>query len=788
MNLKLLLSLIFISFLFLSLVSAQNITSSYTNFTLSNDSNAEEEPVIAYNSTEGKLLSIWKDESPTINDLYNIRGQFISTSGSLSGNSFAVIEDQNNKKNLDIDFDSINNRFAVVYIDQNTNDSLESIKGVIVDSNSEVGSPFTLKGTQATNYYINPKLKFDSSSNKFIFSFGDGRTGTMEAFIQLMDLNGELIDTDLNVFSYPLGNVINGAKIEFNSENNSYYAFQTSSKGSNDQNVIARKFNTSGGAINFTSDVITVSDSSTATKQELFMSPNSGTGETFFIWSDPRTSANLELYGQIMNSSLSNDLNNFKLVQGTRRRAQGIEFLSALDKFVVFYKNRIVNTGGFDYWDLNAQLFNTDGNSYQDAIVLDANQRDLDFAKESLFSVNPKLMIVYKKRIAGSGLESDVYGVFLNFILSREVSGGKPLKKDLIVEEISTLDFEGNETQIFDLNELIKVKAKIKNNGTEKISQNFKVALNDPESEKIFAEKLIDLNGADLNAGQAIEAEFEFARQKPGLFRFIAAADSENNIEELGAETNNEKIYAVLIREFETPKQETLPDLTLTELTAVKEINFGEKALIKFKAKNIGDKDSESFKVTLFNESFLTPGIQEQLIEGLKANEEKELSFEIDSSSLLSGMNKFFILADSGKEINEKLEENNLEFFSLNVNLLELTITTNALDLFQGEQICVNVWSEEGAKINNAEILISGPETIKLATKENELNCAQLNVPGRYSVRASKEGFDVEAKTILVKPSPKEKPFEQIEEIEEAKNPLQQFIELILGFFSGFFQ
>src|SRR3989344_2708728 len=566
MNLKLLLSLIFISFLFLSLVSAQSFTSSYTNFTLSNDSNAEEEPVIAYNSTEGKLLSIWKDESPTINDLYNIRGQFISTSGSLSGNSFAVIEDQNNKKNLDIDFDSINNRFAVVYIDQNTNDSLESIKGVIVDSNSEVGSPFTLKGTQATNYYINPKIKFDSSSNKFIFTFGDRRTGTREAFIQLMDLNGELIDTDLNVFSYPLDNNINGAKIEFNSENNSYYAFQTSSKGSNDQNVIARKFNTSGGAINFTSDVITVSDSSTATKQELFMSPNSDTGETFFIWSDPRTSANLELYGQIMNSSLSNDLNNFKLVQGTRRRAQGIEFLSALDKFVVFYKNRIVNTGGFDYWDLNAQLFNTDGNSYQDAIVLDANQRDLDFAKESLFSVNPKLMIVYKKRIAGSGLESDVYGVFLNFILSREVSGGKPLKKDLIVEEISTLDFEGNETQIFDLNESIKVKAKIKNNGTEKISQNFKVALNDPESEKIFAEKLIDLNGADLNAGQAIEAEFEFARQKPGLFRFIAAADSENNIEELGAETNNEKIYAVLIREFETPKQKTLQTKILNHL------------------------------------------------------------------------------------------------------------------------------------------------------------------------------------------------------------------------------
>jgi len=175
-----------------------------SEFVISNAVSFKFEPTIAYDSINRRFLIVWLDTRYGDDDIY---GQLVNEDGSLYGTASDVnfvISDASLMQYLpQVAFDSVNERFLVVWMDYRSNDieirhdiygQLVNVDGTLYGTASDVN--FVI--ADAYNSQSHPSLDYDSANQRFLVAWMDyriclGGTDT-DIYGQLVNADGTLYD------------------------------------------------------------------------------------------------------------------------------------------------------------------------------------------------------------------------------------------------------------------------------------------------------------------------------------------------------------------------------------------------------------------------------------------------------------------------------------------------------------------------------------------------------------------------------------------------------------------
>ncbi|MBI5182104.1 MAG: hypothetical protein HZA06_04220 [Nitrospirae bacterium] len=165
-----------------------------TEFVICNAANTQYSPSIAYDNAKQRFLVVWDDyRSGTTYDIY---GQLVNADGTLNGSNFAVSNAANGQSLASVAYDSINQRFLVVWGDYRSGTTYD-IYGQLVNADG------TLYGTasnvnfviaNAANDQNMPSAAYDSSNQRFLVAWADYRADGIngDIYTQLVNANGTL--------------------------------------------------------------------------------------------------------------------------------------------------------------------------------------------------------------------------------------------------------------------------------------------------------------------------------------------------------------------------------------------------------------------------------------------------------------------------------------------------------------------------------------------------------------------------------------------------------------------
>lgn len=202
------------------------------NIVVSNAADDQSDPLVAYNSTDHNYMVVWRDQRNGTD--YDVYGQVISSSGTLSGTNFTVNTETADQRAYDLIYDPNANHYLVVWWDNGDNrvegqlldpaggllppnafaiasgydiraayNSNRSSYMVVYEQANDIygqaiaadgtlsGSAFVICGDAANQFY--PNLAFNSSSHEYLVVWQDYRntatTGT-DVYARRIDEDG----------------------------------------------------------------------------------------------------------------------------------------------------------------------------------------------------------------------------------------------------------------------------------------------------------------------------------------------------------------------------------------------------------------------------------------------------------------------------------------------------------------------------------------------------------------------------------------------------------------------
>ncbi len=170
-----------------------------------------ENPSMAFGG--GKFFVAWEHydvgsaSDPTT---LNIKGRTVTPSGSM-GSVIDICTATNCQADANVQFDSVNNRFCVVWEDARNGINDYNIYGRLYDtSGSPVGSEKII--TSAINSQCEPWVAFDPTHQRYMIIWEDGETPNLGPF----DIYVGLFDKDLNALNTPIKLADGNADVDYN--------------------------------------------------------------------------------------------------------------------------------------------------------------------------------------------------------------------------------------------------------------------------------------------------------------------------------------------------------------------------------------------------------------------------------------------------------------------------------------------------------------------------------------------------------------------------------------------
>lgn len=159
-----------------------------SNFVISNAPNNQRNPSVAYDSVNQRFLVAWADTRGGIS--YDIYAQLVNANGTLSGSNFVISEATNAQYSPSVAYDGTNQRFLVVWYDLRSGTDYD-IYGQLVSANGTLsGSNFAV--SEAANDQNNPSVAFDSVNQRFLVVWEDARGATSDIYAQYVQADGTL--------------------------------------------------------------------------------------------------------------------------------------------------------------------------------------------------------------------------------------------------------------------------------------------------------------------------------------------------------------------------------------------------------------------------------------------------------------------------------------------------------------------------------------------------------------------------------------------------------------------
>jgi len=158
-------------------------------FKISDANNTQYYPGVAYDGENQKFLVVWGD---TRDDSGNIYGQFVNLDGTLSGNNFVISNADGYQFYPSMAFDNVNQRFLVVWQDYRSGTNYDIYGQMVNTDGSLYGSNFAI--SQETNYQSSPSVAYDSVNQRFLVVWQDYRSGTnYDIYGQMVNANRSLV-------------------------------------------------------------------------------------------------------------------------------------------------------------------------------------------------------------------------------------------------------------------------------------------------------------------------------------------------------------------------------------------------------------------------------------------------------------------------------------------------------------------------------------------------------------------------------------------------------------------
>ncbi len=129
----------------------------------------EKNPALAYDPVKNRYLSVFESYNSSFNG-YIIKGRFVLPDGTPDGSAFDILSAANsNRTNPDVAFDSVNNRFLVVF-EVNWGNAIDAR---LVDADGTPGTVISVSATPAT--VVGLSVTFDPVNEQYLVVWsGDG--------------------------------------------------------------------------------------------------------------------------------------------------------------------------------------------------------------------------------------------------------------------------------------------------------------------------------------------------------------------------------------------------------------------------------------------------------------------------------------------------------------------------------------------------------------------------------------------------------------------------------------
>jgi len=172
-----------------------------TEITISTAANDRVSPSVAYDPVNQRFLACWTDNRTATNQIYC---QLISAAGSLVGGNFTFSTAASFQIYSSVSYDPVNQHFLVVWEDYRN--VTGDIYGQILDSNgAQIGGNFSV--TADTNAQVSPSVAYDSVTQRFLVVWEDYRNMSGDIYGQILDSNGAPIGSNFSISAAANGQV-----------------------------------------------------------------------------------------------------------------------------------------------------------------------------------------------------------------------------------------------------------------------------------------------------------------------------------------------------------------------------------------------------------------------------------------------------------------------------------------------------------------------------------------------------------------------------------------------------
>ncbi len=148
---------------------------------------------LSYDSVNNRFLVVYYESSGP-----NYYGQFLNPDGTAYGSSFQITDSNANVASptptmVSIAYDYINKRFLAAWTDNR--DGNYNIYGQFIKSGETLSSPANFPITDNSNTQSYPKTAYDSTNQRFLVVWTDSREGSYDIYGQIVNSSGSLYGT-----------------------------------------------------------------------------------------------------------------------------------------------------------------------------------------------------------------------------------------------------------------------------------------------------------------------------------------------------------------------------------------------------------------------------------------------------------------------------------------------------------------------------------------------------------------------------------------------------------------
>jgi len=349
-------------------------------FVISNATDIQDDPLVAYDSLNRRFLVAWTDYRNFGTTNQDVYGQLVNADGSLyntaSDVNFAIANVTNTQYNPSVAFDSINQRFLVVWEDFRIE---ADIYGQLINADGSLyGNNFVI--ADATQQQSSPSVAFDNVYKRFLVASTDNRkNGDNDVYGQLINADGSLYNTssDVNFAICDIEGSQGGPSVAYDSANKRFLVAWTDNRniGTTGDDIYGQLIN-AGGSLLGANFVISNAGESQSYPSVTF---DSISHKYLVAWEDYRDlgTSRSNIYGQLVNAdgSLFNTTSDVNFVISNAVNYEyhpSIAFNSNCRNFLsAFYTEPPTPTG---VYDINLALVGTScPTSYTGVTLLSPN-------------------------------------------------------------------------------------------------------------------------------------------------------------------------------------------------------------------------------------------------------------------------------------------------------------------------------------------------------------------------------------------------------------------------------